>query len=357
MDLQLLKITNEDLKQFKLDMQEAFQLGASKGGYPMEDDCLILPEEDINQSLSSIGSIAYKAVLDNIMVGGAIILLNKNKHTGHLDFLYVKNGYQGKGIGKFIWFEIEKLHSEIYLWETCTPYFEKRNLHFYVNVCKFQVTDFWNDRHIDPNFPITEEQQEDDEDGMFGFKKEIKPQNKIPYPITINTNRLIIRNFEINDLQSYYQLITNPRVNCFKEFIYENIEQAKTEIEQKIKNKDSSELAIALKDTNEFIGLLFGMYEGDTFSVGWNFLEQYENKGYAYESSKAYFDYLFNNQNIRRIYAYAEENNLKSQKLCKKLGMRKEGEFKEFISFINNPDGTPHYENTWQYAILKKEWK
>jgi len=24
---------------------------------------------------------------------------------------------------------------------------------------------------------------------------------------------------------------------------------------------------------------------------------------------------------------------------------------------VNNPDGTPLYENTVQYAILKKEWK
>ena len=38
------------------------------------------------------------------------------------------------------------------------------------------------------------------------------------------------------------------------------------------------------------------------------------------------------------------------------LGMRKEGLFKEFISFVNNPDGTPRYENTLQYAILSKEW-
>lgn len=36
--------------------------------------------------------------------------------------------------------------------------------------------------------------------------------------------------------------------------------------------------------------------------------------------------------------------------------MRLEGKFKEFISFVNNADGTPKYENTWQYAILKKEW-
>ena len=45
-----------------------------------------------------------------------------------------------------------------------------------------------------------------------------------------------------------------------------------------------------------------------------------------------------------------------SQHLCEKLGMRREGVFLEFISFVTNPDGTPRYENTVQYAILKKEW-
>ncbi len=37
--------------------------------------------------------------------------------------------------------------------------------------------------------------------------------------------------------------------------------------------------------------------------------------------------------------------------------MRREGLFREFVSFVNNPDGTPLYENTYQYAILKKEWQ
>lgn len=36
--------------------------------------------------------------------------------------------------------------------------------------------------------------------------------------------------------------------------------------------------------------------------------------------------------------------------------MRREGVFLEFISFVAQPDGSPRYENTVQYAILKKEW-
>jgi RimJ/RimL family protein N-acetyltransferase len=53
----------------------------------------------------------------------------------------------------------------------------------------------------------------------------------------------------------------------------------------------------------------------------------------------------------------ASRPSLPSQRLCEKLGMRKEGLFVEFVSFVNNPDGTPRYENTMQYAILKKEWR
>ena len=58
----------------------------------------------------------------------------------------------------------------------------------------------------------------------------------------------------------------------------------------------------------------------------------------------------------RRIYAYTEDYNIHCQKLCEKLGMRQEGLFIEYIAFVNNSDGTPKYENTYQYAILKKDW-
>ena len=84
--------------------------------------------------------------------------------------------------------------------------------------------------------------------------------------------------------------------------------------------------------------------------------DKYQGKGYAYEAAQAFFDYLFKERGVRRIYAYTEDNNIASQHLCEKLGMRQEGLFKEFISFVKNPDGTPHYENTYQYAVLRKEW-
>ena len=83
----------------------------------------------------------------------------------------------------------------------------------------------------------------------------------------------------------------------------------------------------------------------------------YQGKGYAFEAAQAFLDYLFRDKGARRIYAYVEDDNLASQRLCERLGMRREGLFLEFVSFVKQPDGTPLYENTLQYAILKREWE
>jgi len=90
-----------------------------------------------------------------------------------LDFLYVKHGIQSKGVGKQIWNGIEKLFPEVRVWKTCTPYFEKRNLHFYINVCKFKAVEFFCDHHKDPTIP------EDMVGGdyFFSFEKLIEPEN------------------------------------------------------------------------------------------------------------------------------------------------------------------------------------
>jgi catechol 2,3-dioxygenase-like lactoylglutathione lyase family enzyme len=58
------------------------------------------------------------------------------------------------------------------VWETCTPYFEKRNIHFYVNKCGFHIVEFFNGLHPDPRDPETG-YTENIEDGgeMFRFEK------------------------------------------------------------------------------------------------------------------------------------------------------------------------------------------
>ncbi len=171
----------------------------------------------------------------------------------------------------------------------------------------------------------------------------------------IETNRLSLRNFSVTDAQGYLEYAANPRVNCFLSDKISTLEEAVLKIQKR--SSEDSYLAVCLKESNALIGELFYLKEEpDTFSVGWNFNARYEGMGYARESTEAFFQYLFTQKEARRLYAYVEDDNLRSQKLCEKLGMRKEGCFMEFISFTEYDDGTPKYENTFQYALLKREW-
>lgn len=151
MDFILMPIEKKDIATFKKDMQEAFQKGAMQEFNDLNVE--ILPEKDIEKSLSAKGGNAYKAVVDGKIVGGAIVVINKLTQHNHLDFLYVKNGIQNKGIGKMIWNEIEKLYPDTIIWETCTPYFEKRNVHFYINRLGFHAVEFFNPYHKDTSIP------------------------------------------------------------------------------------------------------------------------------------------------------------------------------------------------------------
>ena len=45
---------------------------------------------------------------------------------------------------------VDKLHSNIKKWETVTPIFEKRNIHFYVNKLKFHIVEYYNEHNLDP---------------------------------------------------------------------------------------------------------------------------------------------------------------------------------------------------------------
>ena len=169
MNFQLVKINDEDIGQFKKDMQEAFQKG-------FEDvygktDGIILSEQDINHSLNEKGAIAYKAVVDGNMVGGAVVVIDEVTQHNHLHLLYVKYGIQTKGIGFLIWNQIEKLYPETKVWETCTPYFEKRNIHFYVNKCGFHIVEY-QCKHNSPSEP-DDSFIGDGGEGMFVFKKQM----------------------------------------------------------------------------------------------------------------------------------------------------------------------------------------
>ena len=182
----------------------------------------------------------------------------------------------------------------------------------------------------------------------------------------IETERLILRPFTENDAADAYEYLHEPTVHCFACMRTETVEDARMAVIERAKDEDYY-FAIVLKENGKVIGEIDAMPEAtapdeknavlDTFSPCWMLNTAYHGKGYAYEAARAFFDYLFDKKGARRIYAYTEDYNVASQRLCEKLGMRREGLFLEFVTFVNDADGDPIYENTYQYAILKREWQ
>lgn len=110
-NLALMILDEPDKEQFKSDMSDAFQFYFENSYFPTDER--ILPVEEIEQTLCKANSIAYKAVQDNRIVGGAIVSIDKQRQRGSLELLYVKSGTQSQGIGKFMWFEIERFHPDV----------------------------------------------------------------------------------------------------------------------------------------------------------------------------------------------------------------------------------------------------
>jgi RimJ/RimL family protein N-acetyltransferase len=170
----------------------------------------------------------------------------------------------------------------------------------------------------------------------------------------VDTPRLILRNFQAEDATDLFAYLQNPTVSCFLSLKLEHIDSAIAEAKKRSMSDDY--IAVCVKDEGTLVGDLFAIREEDTFSVGWNFNPAFGGRGFASEAAYALFSFLFKVKGARRLYAYVEDDNTASQRLCERLGMRLEGEFKEFVSFRNANDGSPIYENTFQYAILRKEW-
>ncbi|SEL68612.1 Protein N-acetyltransferase, RimJ/RimL family [Kosakonia sacchari] len=173
----------------------------------------------------------------------------------------------------------------------------------------------------------------------------------------IITPRLIIRPFQGKDAPALLDYLSSPRAPCFQDEKLHSMAEAQCEVAKRA--NDPGQFAVCIKDTDALIGHLFADNssepDSNTWSVGWHFNQRYERQGYATESVAALFDYLFNEKAARRLYAWVEDYNLASQKLCERLHMRREGCFKEFISFVNE-HGEDRYDDTYIFALLSKEW-
>ena len=171
----LMPLTEDDREQFILDNQWAFKYGAlqefGERDNHIDDDGEIISRKTIENCIDDPDNETYRIISDGKKVGGLILKINKETNHNELEILFVSPDAHSKGIGYGAWQAVEEMHPETVVWKTCTPYFEKRNIHFYVNKCGFQIDQFWCEK-FQPEHHISDNDEGPDE--MFRFIKVMK---------------------------------------------------------------------------------------------------------------------------------------------------------------------------------------
>ncbi|GAA6768839.1 GNAT family N-acetyltransferase [Flavobacterium sp. CGRL1] len=149
----------------------------------------------------------------------------------------------------------------------------------------------------------------------------------------IETERLLLRELLLSDVDGMFELDSNPNVHLFVgNNPVKNIEQSVEYIhfvQKQYKDFGTGRWAVILKETNEFLGwsgikFITDEINGHTnfYEIGYRFIEKHWGKGYATEAGKAFVDYAFNEMKVDALYAYADAGNENSRKILEKLGLR-----------------------------------
>ena len=176
LSITLSPLEKDDREQFIKDNQWSFKYGATEEfgmrDNHFEEEGETISRKTIENSIDSKDSKAYRIILNNQKIGGVVVKIDKENKKGELELLFINPEMHSKGAGYSAWLEIEKMFPEIEVWETFTPYFEKRNIHFYVNKCGFHIIEFCHKFH--PLEHFGKDKKDEDELEMFHFQKVIK---------------------------------------------------------------------------------------------------------------------------------------------------------------------------------------
>lgn len=147
--------------------------------------------------------------------------------------------------------------------------------------------------------------------------------------VTINTHRLILRQWQDSDLTPFATLNADPRV---REFFPGLMSREESDHSVKLMSDHIARCgwglwAASLIDTGEFIGFIgleevyFQAHFTPAVEIGWRLAFNHWGKGYATEGAKAVLAYGFENLNLEEVVSFTAVQNMRSRRIMEKIGM------------------------------------
>jgi putative acetyltransferase len=173
---------------------------------------------------------------------------------------------------------------------------------------------------------------------------------------TIETDRLVLRQFRYTDYEDLYEYAKNPHVGPNAGWKpHEDMDETKSILKNFV--EEDEVLAIVWKANNKVIGSL-GLHKDplrsadDVKMLGYVLSEDYWGKGIITEASRAVLAYAFTDLNLKLVSVQHYVHNQKSRRVIEKCGFKYEGTLRYCTKIFNG--------NTYDlmcYSMTKDEWE
>jgi ribosomal-protein-alanine N-acetyltransferase len=155
-----------------------------------------------------------------------------------------------------------------------------------------------------------------------------------PFPI-LSSDRLILRQFQVSDLENVYQGLSHPDVIKYYGISFDSLEATKEQMEW-FENLEKTETgiwwAVCSKMNGEFLGaggLNEMSKENRKAEIGFWLLPVHWGKGIMTEAMPLILNYAFHSLELHRIEGFVESDNINCKKAMKKLNFNLEGTMKD----------------------------
>ena len=146
--------------------------------------------------------------------------------------------------------------------------------------------------------------------------------------VVLETKRLLLRLFTVDDAELIWQLNLDPEVTRFTHDPISNIDHAKEVLEKTILPQyalyNHGRWAVHIKNDLQFIGwcgLIFRS-ELNEIDLGYRFMKAFWGQGFATEAAFASIQYGFEQPHLQRIVGRVEPGNIGSIKVLENCGMK-----------------------------------
>lgn len=152
----------------------------------------------------------------------------------------------------------------------------------------------------------------------------------------LETDRLILRQWQEKDLQPFAELNADPEVmKYFPKALsrQESDNVVSRFIEMIVSNQGWGFWAVEIKATGEFVGSVGLAHQPERFDfspcteIGWRINKKFWGQGIAKEAAQASLVYAFDVLHLREVVSFTSIHNSPSENLMKRLGMEKQTTF------------------------------